>query len=152
MTKPAAKTATTLRRGIEAEHKLLNANYETKLSFSPKVYSTLDDAIDARVKTVSMLPGAQTMARSSAEILVRRGTTAARVSVADTTSLSSSDTDTALNTAVDDPGDPAVRFTHDTALYSPSLYYSTEEHVSYLRLGLGLGINLRVCLLTRLSA
>jgi hypothetical protein len=105
LTKPASKTATTLRRGIEAEHKLLNANYDSKQTFSPKVYPSLDDAIEARLKTVTMLPGKQTMARNSAELLVRRGSTP----------IEGSET--------------AVRFNHDTSLYSPSLFYSTEEHV-----------------------
>lgn len=131
LTRPPSETSNNLRRGIQAEHKLLRANYVSQETFSPKVYASLSDAIDARLKTVSMLPGNQTMARSSAELLVRRGSKEVQV----TSAILTPQVNACSVANIDQPQQPSVpvpvpvRFTHDSALLSPSLYYSSEEQV-----------------------
>lgn len=112
LSKSANEACNSLRKGIDAELKLLENFKDSEFTISPKIYNNINEAIEARLLSVSKLPGNQTMSRNSAESLVKRGTIPIN-----------------LNNNLNNNSDVPVKFCHDVSLYSPSLYYSTEEQV-----------------------
>ena len=103
-----------------------------------RVYESLDQAIQVRIRSATLLPGKQFVSREAATAMVRRSTVA--VTNTDGTGIG---THHKTDTSENDWNGP-VRFTHDPRLHHPSLHYYTHEQVQCLRND----VQCRVCLLT----
>jgi pimeloyl-ACP methyl ester carboxylesterase len=66
MSSPASSTVRNVRKAIDSERKFATKTTSTKL------YSSLDDAISARLNTLVSFPGKQTLSHEAARILVSR--------------------------------------------------------------------------------
>jgi len=87
-------------------------------------YSSIDDMVDQRLKTLTSHPGNQTLSRKSAERLVKHA--AIEVSSSSSSSLSSSSTDISTR--------KIYKFTHDKRVVSPSLLFVDEvQSISFLK-------------------
>lgn len=124
-----ARAPTDLRKAIEFEEKMKPpTSYSTN-----KKYSTLADAISARVRIVSTYPGSQSISREAAEALVRRGAfQAARTADSSSETICSDDlllgTDSTGALNIDESVGP-VSFRYDPRLLHPSHTYMTGEQV-----------------------
>ena len=105
--KSPESTSSVLRNGVESELKHLSATQHLTSTNYPKLYPTLDAAIDSRVNAATRLPGNLTLSREGARLLVERGTRPVNP---------------------EDPASP-LQFRHDSALMLPNYYYSTEEQI-----------------------
>jgi len=78
-------------------------------------YSSIDEMVEQRLKTVQTLPGSQSLTRRAAERLVKHASIEVAASGAATSSSSSSTSSS-----------PLYRFTHDKRVVSPSLMFVDE--------------------------
>ncbi|CAK8999535.1 unnamed protein product, partial [Durusdinium trenchii] len=104
--RPARHSPQHLRKGLHSREKFL----ARQLRGVEKVYGSLEDCIQARLRTVKALPGDQRLTSLSARRLVER----------------------AVQTFEDDALGSSWRFRHDTRLNSPSPSYYSEEQVLVL--------------------
>jgi pimeloyl-ACP methyl ester carboxylesterase len=86
----------------------------------PRVYETLEHAVQARMATARTFPGNQYLSHGAALELVRRGTRPAHGANANANGA-------ALNSSNAGDHDGHVQFTHDPRLSWPSAQYFTEE-------------------------
>jgi len=97
-----------LYRDASSAHLHLRANIEKRRKYSSiltkrKNYSSLEEAVATRLRTVSLSPGNQFMSVSTATKLVERATAAV------------------------DPEKQFIKFLHDPRLHHPSIMYNAEE-------------------------
>jgi len=90
-------------------------------------YSSIDDMVDQRLKTLTSHPGNQTLSRKSAERLVKHAAIeVSSSSSSSSSSLSSSSTDISTR--------KIYKFTHDKRVVSPSLLFVDEvQSISFLK-------------------
>jgi len=92
-------------------------------------YSSIDDMVDQRLKTLTSHPGNQTLSRKSAERLVKHA--AIEVSSSSSSSLSSS---SLSSSSTDISTRKIYKFTHDKRVVSPSLLFVDEvQSISFLK-------------------
>ena len=135
LTQPAERAAVNLRKAIDME-----VNYQTKQRTrnGPKLYDTFQNAISARINSVSSYPGEQTLSVAAATTLVARG-----VSLSKSAPRLDSNLDSELGPEfqIEHPGDDEyiqdmtdltsgpVYFRHDTKLFLPAHSHFTKYQV-----------------------
>ena len=144
VTADASKCANNLRRSLEAEKK-----YRLKASAAPggdtsKIYPTLADAVEARIKSLASYPGTQTLSQEAALDLVARYFEFSMESCYSLTPLAFSSrgtyrvdagTGAPLSLSEEEAdrdcvlGDGAVRFRHDPRMVLQTRVYLTNEQV-----------------------
>jgi len=115
------RAASNLRKAIESEEKMVTS--------PPKKYSTLGDAISARVRIVSTYRGSQSLSKEAAESLVRRGAFYPSESSEKASWENTQRTDLATGCLSLLENEGPVSFRYDPTLLQPSLSYLTKEQV-----------------------
>jgi len=104
VTKPARHTSKSIRSHVEGRLKFL-----TSPPHGPRVYPSLDAAVDTRLETVAKFPGNQTLSREAAKEMVSRA-------------VVPQETD-----------DGSVVFSHDPRLHLRSILFMSNEQVAALQ-------------------
>jgi pimeloyl-ACP methyl ester carboxylesterase len=108
------------------------------LSTPHTTYSSIEDMVDQRLKTLTTHPGNQTLSRKAAERLVKHAaievssssSSSSSSSLSSTSSLSSS----LSSSTVTDISPKIYKFTHDKRVVSPSLLFVDEfQAISFLK-------------------
>eukprot|EP01035_Chromulina_nebulosa_P019635 gene19635-25546_t len=110
-TRSAESAVSVFKNTLESERKLMTKIAQRKDS-GPKTYPTVLDAVTARIKTVSTLPGRQALSKEAALALVSRGVYL----------LDSPD----HNDDIIDLSSGPVAFRHDKAILAPNYNFLTN--------------------------
>lgn len=106
LTKPPQQTSKTIRKHVEKRAAGNRSLYNEDKKGGPRIYPSLDAAVAARLQTVAMFPGNQTLSKEAAVEMVQRATK---------------------------PADEGVVFRHDPRLHWPSILFMTDEQVGALQ-------------------